>query len=195
VNPAFEYHHTPYLFYIPKAFHHCTLNNFDFTGQKNLIKIIRGFVEGDIKGLYLHGGFGVGKTHLLVSLYRIMVAKDEDVTDIFFTSLEAVIKELQNRMDVKEKEKTTNDYVDFLCEVGLLFLDDITAANLQNPWTSEILRKIINGRYENELRICFSANAGLSELKESGLHPHAISRITSLCEVVHVLGKDRRGKR
>jgi len=192
MNSELNYRHTPYLFYIPPKYHHCTLNNFDFHGDKSLIKTIRGFVDGDVKGIFFYGGFGIGKTHLLVSLYRVMVAKEEDVSDIFYTSFETVIRELQNRMDAKE---STNDYIDYLCDIDLLFLDDITAANLQNNWTVEVLRKIINGRYEGDLRTCFTSNAGLKELYAAGVHGHAISRIEEMCDIIKLTGKDRRVRR
>jgi DNA replication protein DnaC len=188
----FSYRHTPYLFYIPPKYHHCTLSNFDFHGDKAVAKTIKGFIEGDVKGIFFYGGFGVGKTHLLVSLYRVMVAKEDDVSDIFYTSLEAVIRELQNRMDTKE---STNDYIDYLVDIDLLFLDDITAANLQNNWVVEVFRKIVNGRYENDLRTCFTSNAGPKALQELNINPHAISRIEEMCDIVKITGKDRRVRR
>lgn len=187
-----NYRHTPYLFYIPAKYHHCTLNNFDWHGDKALVKTIKGFIEGDVNGILFYGGYGVGKTHLLVALYRVMVAKEEDVSDIFYISFESVIRELQNRMDAKE---STNDYIDYLCEVNLLFLDDITAANLQNNWTVEVLRKIINGRYEADLRTCLTSNGGPKELFKAGLHGHAISRIEEMCDIIKITGKDRRIRR
>jgi DNA replication protein DnaC len=79
-----SYPHSNYLFYIPPAFHHCTLNNFEWKGQnKDLLNAIKTFVEGDIKGFYLYGSFGVGKTHLMVALYRVLVAMEDDISDIY----------------------------------------------------------------------------------------------------------------
>jgi DNA replication protein DnaC len=189
-SPRFEtfpYGHTLYTFYIPPKFHHCTLNNFDFAGNTHLIKVIKKFVEGDIRGIFFYGSFGVGKTHLLVSLYRVMVYKEDDSTNsnIFYDSLENVIRELQK----KEPEYD----IDYLCDVGLLFLDDITAPlTLSSTKEMEIFRKIINGRYEGDMRTCFTSNAGFKGLRSEGLHPHAISRLEDMCENVEVKGKDRR---
>ena len=184
----FGYGHTLYTFYIPEKFRHCTLDNFDFTGNHHLIKVINNFVEGDTNGIYFYGGFGVGKTHLLVSLYRVMVYKEDDSSNsnIFYDSLENVIRELQ---------KKDSEYdLDFLCDVDLMFLDDITAPlTLNSSKEMEIFRKIINGRYEREMRTCFTSNASFRELhSECGLHPHAISRLEDMCEHVEVKGRDRR---
>lgn len=179
-----NYRHTPYLFYIPEVLHHCTLNNFDFKGQSNnLIKTIRGFVEGDVNGIFFYGGFGVGKSHLLVSLYRVMVDKEDDISNIYYSSLESSLRNIS----------TDQYFIEYLCNIGLLFLDDITAANLHSKENADILRRIINERYEARLRTCFSSNAGPKELTDLGLHPHAISRIQGMCEIVKIIGKDRRG--
>ena len=182
----FEYRHTLYLDYLPKNLQHCTLNNFDFQGQIHLIKPIKRFIEGQTQGIFFHGGFGVGKSHLLVALYRIIVAQEDDTSDVCYMSFESALRELQR----PEHEFD----VDYLCEVGYLFLDDITAVDFQSGFTKETLRRIINSRYENEMRTCFTSNAGTAGLQEFGLHPHALSRINGMCEIVEVKGRDRRKK-
>lgn len=189
-----QYPHTNYLFYIPKAFHHCTLDDFDWKGQTpDLIKMVKKFIEGEVRGLYLFGTFGVGKTHLLVALYRVMVAKEDDISDVYYISFEELLHELQSKLDARE---STTEYVDFFCEVGTLFIDDITTVLSQNrDFPKEILRKIINQRYDNNLRTCFTSNSDLVQLaRDKQLHPHAISRIEGMCEVIMVKGKDRRSR-
>jgi len=187
-----DYEHTPYLYYIPAKYHHCTLGNFDFKGQKKLEPILKNFIEGtgDRKGLYLHGLFGVGKSHILVSLYRIIVAREEDPSMAYYVSFEKVMKELYQRLDAKE---STSDYIEVLSEVEYLFLDDITAVTLRD-YSLEILRKIINERYETDLATCLASQASLRKLVELGVAAHAISRIEGMCEVMQITGRDRRRK-
>ncbi|OGM08115.1 hypothetical protein A2Z67_03750 [Candidatus Woesebacteria bacterium RBG_13_36_22] len=192
-----NYKHTPYDnvdLFVPKVFSHCTLNNFDFHGQTCLTKIVRGFIEGDVKGIYFYGGFGVGKTHLLVSLYRVIISKFDDSSpfSICYITLEDILKQLNRNMDNKEP---TEEYLDVFCSAEFLFLDDITAVNLQKDYPMEILRRIINERYERDLRTCFTSNADLDSLEEIGLHPHATSRIGGMCEIVEIVGKDRRRRK
>jgi primosomal protein DnaI len=195
VRVEWEYPHSNYLFYIPPAFHHCTLDNFDWKGQsKDLSRAVEGFVEGDIKGLYLYGNFGVGKTHLMVALYRVLVAKQDDISDTYYTAFEELIHECYSRMDTKEP---ITEYLDFFCDVGLLFIDDITAVLTagKSDFPRETLRKIINKRYENELRTCFTSNLSFAQMmKDQLLHQHAISRIQGMCTPVLVKGRDRRIK-
>jgi len=182
---SFDLEHTPYLYYIPEIYHHCTLNNFDFTGQKRLVSILKKFVEGSGKraGLYFYGGFGVGKSHLLVSLYRIKVSQmDDPSTDVvYYTSFEKLIREA----------KESSEVIEMVCETECLFLDDISAIPIRDQ-TSEILRFIINSRYESKLVTCFAANLSTKQLEQEGLHPHAVSRVVGMCEVFKIVGSDRR---
>jgi DNA replication protein DnaC len=118
-----------------------------------------------------------------------MVNKEDDASNsrIFYDSFENVIKELS---------KSESEYdVNYLCDVDLLFLDDITAPDFTSSKTKEIFRAIINGRYEGNMRTCMTSNASFKQLhSEIGIHPHAISRLEAMCEHVLVKGKDRRRK-
>jgi len=180
-----NYYHTEFMRYIPKVYHHCTLSNFDLTGNHHAIKSIKEFIEGNLSGLYLQGGFGVGKTHIAVSLYRILVAKldESSPSEIFFTTYNQIIEDI-------EKEKD-DEITELLSECGILFLDDISTCQKKD---AEILRKIISGRYEHRGRLVVTSNIRIENLKEIGLHLHAISRLQGMCSVVELKGYDRRIK-
>jgi len=184
----FDYAHTQYLYYIPEVYHHCTLNNFDFYKQYKLVPILKNFIEGTAikRGLYFFGSFGVGKSHLLVSLYRIIVSKEDDSSPdvVYYVSFENAIKELRSR----EKEYS-QEYLELLCECGWLFLDDLSVVPIKD-YSAEALRTIINSRYESKLPTCFAANLDPTSLEN--LHPHAGSRIRGMCEIVRIIGRDRR---
>jgi primosomal protein DnaI len=188
-----NYLHSNYFQFVPKKFQHCALSNFDFTSQENpddLKKKLIDFIEGtgNKKGLYLHGSYGVGKTHLLVSLYRVILAREQDIGLVHFISCERIIKDIFARIDRKE---STNDYIDYMSNFTYLFLDDLTAMSLKE-FPLEVIRQIINYRYENDLSTCFTANAWSKGLYDMGLHPHVISRISDMCEICLIEGTDRR---
>lgn len=185
----FDYPYTLYDYYIPEEYKNCTLNNFDFgTRKSNLIQSVKNFVEGigSKRGLYFYGSFGVGKTHLLVALYRVVVSQENDSSPnmVYYTSFERVVREVKISSD--------EEYLDILFECEWLFLDDISVVNLKKDNSSEILRSVINHRYESKLPTCFTSNLNLEKLEQSGLHPHAISRINSMCEILEIKGRDRR---
>lgn len=185
VNFGINYYHTTNLRYIPIIYCNCLLSNFDFTGNHHIIKPIKEFIEGNLSGLYLQGGFGVGKTHIAISLYRILVAKldESSPSEIFFTTYNQIIEDIK-----KEKD---DEITELLSECGILFLDDISTCQ---PKDAEILRKIISGRYEHRGRLVVTSNIRIENLKEVGLHPHAISRLQGMCSVVELKGYDRRIK-
>jgi len=188
-----KFRHASYFYYIPIAYQHCMLDNFELLGKYE--KKLQNFLNetSSKQGLYLFGGFGVGKTHLLVSLYRIIMAKIEDsdselnINDIFYTSFEKILKELKQI----KKEEECQAYLDYVCNVRWLFLDDISAVLLKDV-SADTLRTIINSRFEQKLPTCFTANVDIVGLVSVGLHSHAISRIQGMCELIHVTGEDRR---
>jgi len=188
-----KYLHSNYFQFIPKVFRHCTLDTFDFSTQKSqdvLINKLDNFIENkaEHKGLYFHGGFGVGKTHLLVSLYRIILAREQDIGLVHYITCEKIIKDLFARIDRKE---STNDYIDYVSKFNYLFLDDLTAMSLKE-FPLEVMKSIINYRYDHDLPTCFTANASLKGLLDIGVHHHAISRISGMCEICLIEGTDRR---
>lgn len=191
-----EYPFNDYNFYLPLVYHHCTLKNFDFSGSnKKLLKIVESFVEGETNGLYIYGGFGVGKTHLAVGLYKVLMAKLDETSPsfIFFTTFESLINELRGMGDTEEGRHKKEDHLSMLCDCEVLFLDDITVCNKKED--VEILRKVVNGRYELNGRTVFTANCDLFGLAEYiKLHSHSISRIDGMCETIEIKGRDRRHK-
>jgi DNA replication protein DnaC len=50
----------------------CSLESFNFSGCPHAEIPVRGFVAGDLSGLFLSGPVGTGKTHLLVAILRAM---------------------------------------------------------------------------------------------------------------------------
>lgn len=182
-----QYKHTDYLLFIPKSEHHCTLKNFDFSKQNvNLPKTLHDFIEGKgkKKGLYLHGKVGIGKTHLLVSLYRVLLSKTRELGACSYYIFDKFVEEVEN-----EKE---NPYdLEIACNVDWLFMDDITTVKLEGK-RLEFLRKIVTERYEKQLPIAITSNYSIEGLEVQGLHPHAISRLNSLCIQVELRGRDRR---
>jgi DNA replication protein DnaC len=188
-----EYPYTlNYLFDIPEVYHHCTLENFDFSHQKpELKKMLEDFIEGaggSRHGLYLYGKYGTGKTHIQVGLYRILVAMYEDISDIVFTSFSGLVNEQKNL-------ENADEYLEILCTTKWLFLDDITEMNKKlADLSKETLRTIVTTRYENTLPTCFSANSSPKNLQKLDVNPHVISRIQGMCQVYELQGHDRREK-
>jgi cell division protein ZapE len=91
----------------PRQFHHATLDNYvpdaDYPSQSEAVEAVRGFLQSwkpasgglfsrrkatpPLPGLYLDGGFGVGKTHLLAALWHGAPGRKYFGTFIEYTAL------------------------------------------------------------------------------------------------------------
>jgi len=128
------------------------------------------------KGLYLHGGFGVGKSFLMGSIMR---AISERGIGIIMVYLPDYLRDLKASIQTKE----VGDKVRALQEVPILILDDIGAEHL-TAWTrDEILGAILDYRVNNHLPTCYTSNYSLDELMDHlsdvgrGLEPLKARRI------------------
>lgn len=152
--------------------------------------------ESDKKGFYIHSPAGVGKTYIMEKFiehynkpYEISLGNGEKVMqqkyykiknmgDIFDNLIEA------QRLGTYLRELRT------LQEAPMLFIDDI-GAEKYTDFRSEIVYKIIDYRYRNNLPIFFTSNLTMGEL--SDLYSDRIaSRLTEMCLNVFLEGEDRR---
>jgi len=191
------YPSSDYLFRVPRSYHHCTLQSFEFAEPKHaaLVKHFLDNAEADRRGLFISGFYGVGKTHLLVALYRVILARIGGTTDCLFQTFDSMMHLLYSTGD-SVFHKGVRDYISLFCDYEWLFLDDITTQPLHLDYQKEVLRQIINGRHESKKITCITANGSLGVLAEAGhVHPHAISRLMEMCVEIEIKGGDRRGRR
>lgn len=127
-----------------------------------LIKWIKNFYDNydiskSMKGLYLHGTFGSGKTFLLAALFNELENKYRVDTEIvYFPDL------LRN---LKDNFSLVEDKVSYLQNVEVLLIDDIGAENVTAWGRDEILGTILQYRMNNKLPTFFTSNLNISELE------------------------------
>ena len=148
----------------------------------------------DVKGLYLHGSFGSGKTYLIAALFNEMAKKGIKSAIIYWPEFLRKLKASFNE-DFEERFNT-------LKKVDLLLLDDIGAENCSNWNRDEILGPILQYRMEEHLPTFFTSNLNLSELEKnlaittSGVDKvkarRIIERIKQLTDVLELVSKNRR---
>ncbi len=143
-----------------------TLDNFrcDTIARKKAYKYILSFVEGYskenyMKGLYLHGSYGSGKTYLMSSLANAMADKGYSVSLVFVPDL---CRELKRLMFKDDSEDIIND----LKNVDILILDDLGAENLTGYIRDDVLGPIINYRWSEKKPFFIASNFTTSGLVE-----------------------------
>jgi len=112
-----------------------------------------------VKGLYLHGPFGVGKSYIMGAIGR-------ELSERNVASLLVYVPDFIREMKDSISDQSYGSKLELLKEVPVLILDDIGAENL-TPWVrDEILGVILNQRANNHLPTLFTSNYSFAELEE-----------------------------
>ncbi|GGE51908.1 primosomal protein DnaI [Pullulanibacillus camelliae] len=154
--------------YVPKDVLKVTFKTIDIKerGRHDALEAAGRFVEGysrnpsEVKGLYLHGKFGVGKTYIMGAIMNAL-AEQKGVESLmvytpdFFRELRGAIQ-----------ENTLNEKIEYLQKVPVLILDDIGAENM-SPWVrDEVLGSILQHRMMESLPTLYTSNYDYDELEE-----------------------------
>ncbi len=135
------------------------------TSDKNrykLIKWVTNFIKEydygkNIKGLYLHGNFGCGKTYILSACFNEMKKRGFRTKIVYLPELLRTIKGDFEAM---------NDIMDELCNIDILLIDDIGAEKVTDWGRDEILGTILQSRMNEHKTTFFTSNFTIKELEE-----------------------------
>lgn len=133
--------------------------------DKNRVKVIKWLKEyfdnyekvNTLKGLYLHGSFGSGKTYLISALFNeLEISKDANTEVVYLP---------ETLRNMKEDFSLVEDKLNYLKNVDILLIDDIGAENVTAWGRDEILGTILQYRMNNKLSTFFTSNLTLEELE------------------------------
>jgi primosomal protein DnaI len=149
-----------------------------------------------IKGLYLHGKFGVGKSYLLGAIANELAEKGISSMIVYFPEL---VREFKASIG----DQTLNSKIEAIKKVPVLMLDDIGAETMSSWLRDEVLGPIMQFRMLENLPTFFTSNFNYEELEhhltysqrgeEEKIKARRImERIRYLTEAVEVGGPNRR---
>lgn len=161
-----QYKDNIYYFNISDNLKNASMKEID-TKDKNrfeTIKWISDFIKNytkgvPIKGIYLNGNFGCGKTYLLSAMLNELAKKGHKVAMIYYPEFLRSLKESFN---------STDDYknrFNYIKKVEILLLDDIGAETLTEWSRDEVLGTILQYRMEENLPTLFTSNLTMKELE------------------------------
>lgn len=170
--------------------------------RKNILEYIKDFLKKKVtsepvKGLYLSGSFGSGKSYILSALINELSLKGYKTVNVYYPSL---LQKIKSSMD----DGSYNDILDELCLCDVLLLDDIGAEN-NTPWArDEILNTIVQYRMDHDLTTFFTSNYTIEELeahlsktsKDNDIvkAKRIIERIKYLCNEDTLISKNKRNQ-
>lgn len=150
-----------------------------------------------IKGMYLHGNFGCGKTYLVAALFNELAKKNNKSTIIYYPEF---LRSLKASFGGDNDEY--NNRFDQIKYSPLLLLDDIGAEKNSDWARDEVLGVILQYRMEEHLPTFFTSNLTLDELEDhlslannrvdSVKARRIIERIKYLCNDITMISVNRR---
>ena len=151
---------------IKRKYMGCTLDNYDTEGDPRKVKALltaQRYVEtfGDREskgeGLYIHGGNGTGKTHLVSGIAHALIQRGVSVTCSTYSVM------LLNIRDRVANGYSEMDAISRYIRSRLLVIDDL-GKEKPTEWSLAALYNIINMRYEDAKPTIITANYGYNGL-------------------------------
>lgn len=148
------------------------------------------------KGLYLFGGAGVGKTHLVSGIANQLM--QSEITPLYLMVAD-LLDEIRKGYESVEADTSAVALMEQAKETPVLILDDI-GAERATEWSIEKLFQIINHRYLNQLPTVMTSNYDLDDLANhmgtGATGTRICSRIVEMCRIFRLDSDDiRRQKR
>lgn len=162
-----KYKNNIYLFEVPKEIKEASMKNIDITNpdRAEIITWLDHFIEiyqsnKDIKGLYLTGNFGCGKTYLISAALNELAKKDHQIAIIYYPEFLRSLKESFS------DPESYNAKFKRIKKVELLLIDDIGAETMTEWSRDEVLGTILQYRMQERLTTFFTSNLTIKDLEE-----------------------------
>ena len=173
-----------------------------FTDDKKRVELIKWVTNfyhnfpNDLKGLYLHGSFGSGKTYIISALLNELARKNYKTAIIYYPELLNILK---STFDSKDEY---NEVFNEIKTSDVLLIDDIGAETVTNWSRDEVLGTILQYRMEQNLTTFFTSNLTIDELEthlsivknniDKVKARRIIERIKQLTTDIELISKNRR---
>lgn len=148
-----------------ESLRHLTFENFDAVqpGTEQAFRVSREYARSSGGWLVLHGGVGVGKTHLAAAIANAYASR-HDQAAVYFRVVPDLLDQLRATFD-PETGVAYDERFQQIRNANLLVLDDLGTENTTS-WASEKLFQLINHRYNEQLPTVITSNAKLDRIED-----------------------------
>jgi DNA replication protein DnaC len=148
-----------------ESLRHLTFESFDSTqrGTESAFRTAREYARTTDGWLVLHGGVGVGKTHLAAAIANAYASRHMQAT-VYFRVVPDLLDQLRATFD-PDTGVAYDERFQQIRNANLLILDDVGTEN-STPWASEKLFQLINHRYNEQLPTVITSNARLDRIED-----------------------------
>jgi primosomal protein DnaI len=156
--------------HLPSSIFEASLDDIDFQRGKNKVEILNKmtnfitlYKNGEqVKGMYLWGRYGVGKTYLLSALANELIKNDIKVSIAYYPDL---VREFKSK--ISDSNASIEDAISKLKQVEVLMLDDIGGEGTSVWVRDEILGPILQYRLLDHKPTFFTSNLNIKSLVEA----------------------------
>ncbi len=184
---------------IGASFHEIERTKERFSVLEGLLTFSKNFSLGKpMKGIYLYGPLGVGKSFMMAALANEMAKRG-------ISTLMVYVPEFVREVKAAIEEQTLTQKLELFKTIPILILDDI-GAEILSPWVrDEILVSILQYRVTEGLPTLYTSNFGYDELENHFAYSHKgdveemkakrlMERIKHYTIPYEVSGRNRRNK-
>ncbi|MBA2873770.1 primosomal protein DnaI [Thermaerobacillus caldiproteolyticus] len=189
--------------FVPREILQASLSDIDLAdeGRMKAIELAEQFVSHyepgkKVKGLYLYGSFGVGKTYILGAIANALAKKN-------ISSLIVYVPEFFRELKSSLQDQTIQEKLEYVKKVPILMLDDIGAESMSSWVRDDLLGPILQYRMLENLPTFFTSNFDLQQLahhltysqrgeEEQMKAARIMERIRYLAQPVEIKGRNRR---
>lgn len=200
IENKYSYLKKIYTFNIPNYIKEANMKDIykDDKNRYETIKYITKFIDDylnhkKVKGLYLYGNFGCGKTYLISAMLNELAKNNIESSIVFWPEYLRMLKTCFNDNDEFEKS------FDIVKNAPLLLIDDLGAENITAWSRDEILCPILQYRMENDLPTFITSNLDLKNLeihlsinKENIKARRIIERVEQLTNQIEMISQNLR---
>ena len=131
-----------------------------------VIKYLKDFIDNygkdEVKGLYLHGNFGCGKTYMVSACLNELSKKGVKSAIVYWPEF---LRTLKNSFGKPRELSNFDELFDKINDVEILLIDDIGAETTTSWSRDEILGTLLQSRMQNKLATFFTSNLSIDELE------------------------------